>query len=229
MKKPEDKLQQLVQRLQTTCGENLVSVVLYGSAAREDFNEQYSDVNLLLVVRELGASALHAIAPIIAWWTHEEKLRPPMIMTLQELQESADVFAIELLDIKTSHRTLAGEDVASHDRRPDEPASRGSGARVANHAVAAASTLAAGAGQNGRAACGAGKIDQQRGDAVPSCPDCAGGGHATRQAEAAGAGGRGLRLRRATDCVRFWSCATIPTSREACWSCIMRISRRLDG
>jgi hypothetical protein len=111
MKKPEDKLQQLVQRLQSACGENLVSVVLYGSAAREDFHEQYSDVNLLLVVRELGANALHTIAPTIAWWTHEEKLRPPMIMTRQELEESADVFAIELLDIKTMHRTLAGEDV----------------------------------------------------------------------------------------------------------------------
>ncbi len=111
MKKPEDKLQQLVQRLQTSCGDNLVSVVLYGSAAREDFHEQYSDVNLLLVLRELGAAALHTLAPVITWWTHEEKLRPPMIMTHQELQESADVFAIELLDIKLSHRTLAGEDV----------------------------------------------------------------------------------------------------------------------
>ena len=111
MKKPEDKLQQLVQRLQTACGENLVSVVLYGSAAREDFHEQYSDVNLLLVLSELGANALHALTPVITWWTHEEKLHPPMIMTRQELQESADVFAIELLDIKTTHRTLAGEDV----------------------------------------------------------------------------------------------------------------------
>ncbi len=111
MKKPEDKLQQLVQRLQTACGENLVSVVLYGSAAREDFHEQYSDVNLLLVLNDLGPSALQAITPVITWWTHEERLHPPMIMTRQELQESADVFAIELLDIKMVHRTLAGEDV----------------------------------------------------------------------------------------------------------------------
>jgi hypothetical protein len=111
MKKPEDKLQQLVQRLQTACGENLVSVVLYGSAAREDFHEQYSDVNLLLVVQKLNASAMQALTPVITWWTHEEKLHPPMIMTRQELQESADVFAIELLDIKMTHRTLAGDDV----------------------------------------------------------------------------------------------------------------------
>lgn len=111
MKKPEDKLQQLVQRLQTACGDNLVSVVLYGSAAREDFHEQYSDVNLLVVVQQLNASAMQAISPVFTWWTHEEKLHPPMIMTRQELQESADVFAIELLDIKMTHRTLAGEDV----------------------------------------------------------------------------------------------------------------------
>ena len=61
MKKPEDKLQELVQRLQTACGDNLVSVVLYGSAAREDFHEQYSDVNLLVVLQELGASACTAL------------------------------------------------------------------------------------------------------------------------------------------------------------------------
>ena len=113
MKKPDEKLEELVRRLQTACGNNLVSLVLYGSAAREDFHEQYSDVNLLVVLRELGPGALRAIAPVIRWWSHEEKLRPPMIMTHQELGESADVFAIELLDIKHAHRTLAGEDVVN--------------------------------------------------------------------------------------------------------------------
>jgi hypothetical protein len=113
MKKHEDKLQELVQRLQAACGDNLVSVLLYGSAAREDFHEHYSDLNLLLVMRHLGPSEMKALAPVIVWWTHEKKLRPPMIMTLQELQESADVFAIEVLDIKTTHRALAGEDVVA--------------------------------------------------------------------------------------------------------------------
>jgi len=113
MKKPDDKLQELIQRLRAACGDNLVSAVLYGSAAREDFHEQYSDVNLLLVLRELGAPAMHAITPVLGWWSHQEKLRPPMVMTLQELNESADVFAIELFDIKREHRTLAGEDVVS--------------------------------------------------------------------------------------------------------------------
>ena len=33
--KPDDNLQQLVSRLEYSCGDDLTSVVLYGSAARE--------------------------------------------------------------------------------------------------------------------------------------------------------------------------------------------------
>src|ERR1022692_2088991 len=97
MKKPESKLQELVTRLQQACGENLVSIVLYGSAAREDFHEEFSDVNVLVVLLHLEPSSFAAISAVLHWWSHEEKLRPPMIMTLDELRESADVFAIDLL------------------------------------------------------------------------------------------------------------------------------------
>src|ERR1019366_1789625 len=113
MKKPESKLQELVTRLQQACGENLVSIVLYGSAAREDFHEEFSDVNVLVVLQHLEQSSFAAISGVLHWWSHEEKLRPPMIMTLEELRESADVFAIELLDIQRSHKTLFGQDVVT--------------------------------------------------------------------------------------------------------------------
>jgi hypothetical protein len=46
------------------------------------------------------------------WWV--KKGHPaPLFFTLYELQHSADVFAIELLDIKAAHRILHGEDVIS--------------------------------------------------------------------------------------------------------------------
>ena len=47
MKKPAGKLQELVNQLQEACGANLVSVVLYGSAAREDFTPA-SDLDFLV-------------------------------------------------------------------------------------------------------------------------------------------------------------------------------------
>src|SRR3974377_2511397 len=111
--KPDDKLQKLVDRLHFACGDELVSVVLYGSAAREDFHEQYSDVNLLVVLRQMKPGIYPGLAGALKWWSHEEKLRPPIIMTHEELRESADVFAIEMLDIQASHKTLYGEDVVS--------------------------------------------------------------------------------------------------------------------
>ncbi len=113
MKKPEGKLQELVTRLQEACGNDLVSVVLFGSAAREDFHEEFSDVNVLVALQQLQPESFAAISQVLRWWSQEEKLRPPLIMTVEELRESADVFAIEFLDIKSSHKTLFGQDVAA--------------------------------------------------------------------------------------------------------------------
>src|SRR5271166_6767179 len=113
VKKPEDKLQELVSRIHYASGDNLVSVVLYGSAARDDYHEQYSDVNVMVVLRHMKPSVFPALTGVLTWWSQEEKLRPPTIMTLEELRESADVFAIEMLDIQAAHKTLYGDDVVS--------------------------------------------------------------------------------------------------------------------
>ena len=113
MKKPDDKLQDLVTRLQRACGNNLLSVVVYGSAAREDFHETFSDVNTLILLQQLPPESFAPLSEVLRWWSRDEKLRPPLVMTLEELRESADVFAIELLDIKRSHRTLFGEDLVT--------------------------------------------------------------------------------------------------------------------
>ena len=111
--KPDDKLQQLVGRLHYACGDDLVSVILYGSAARDDFHEHYSDVNVMIVLRHMQPSIYPGLASVLHWWSVDEKLRPPTIMKLEELRESSDVFAIEMLDIQSSHKTLFGEDVVS--------------------------------------------------------------------------------------------------------------------
>lgn len=113
MKKPEGKLQELVTRLQQACDNQLASVVVYGSAAREDFHETFSDVNSLILLRQLPPESFTPLSEVLRWWSRDEKLRPPLVMTVEELRESADVFAIELLDIKRSHRTLFGEDLVA--------------------------------------------------------------------------------------------------------------------
>ncbi len=106
----EEDLKELVKRLKDAAGSNLLSAVLYGSAAAEDFHEGHSDLNVLCVVQTLGRSDLEKLHSPAAWWA--KKRHPaPLFLTLKELDHSADLFAIELLDIKAARQMLCGEDV----------------------------------------------------------------------------------------------------------------------
>jgi hypothetical protein len=54
---------------------------------------------------------LTKLAPVVSWWTRKKAQRPPLFVTAEELRNSADVFAIEMLDMKARHRVLAGRDL----------------------------------------------------------------------------------------------------------------------
>ena len=103
---PED----LVQKLQQTLGSGLRSVVLYGSAAAGDYVGKRSDYNILVVVNTLGVKELTALSKPSAAWRRSGN-PAPLFFTLDRLKKSVDVFPIEVLDIKESHRILFGEDV----------------------------------------------------------------------------------------------------------------------
>jgi hypothetical protein len=104
----EKDLTDLVGRLKQAAGENLGAVVLYGSAADHDFRE-HSDLNVLCLLRRLEGADLETLRPVGLWWWHKGH-PPPLLFTLTELRNSADVFAIELLDMKARHRMLEGAD-----------------------------------------------------------------------------------------------------------------------
>lgn len=107
----EELLQQFVTLARNSVGDNLESVVLYGSTVRGDAQAPYSDVNLLCVVRSAGRQALEKMAALVNWWTHGQGQRSPLIFTADELRRSADVFAIELLDMQRAHRVLYGAEI----------------------------------------------------------------------------------------------------------------------
>ena len=105
----EKDLNELVKRLKEAAGGNLSAVVLYGSAADHEFHEGHSDLNILCLLNRLDGADLANLRPVGLWWWR--KGHPtPLVFTLEELRHSADVFAIELLDIKQHHHMLLGED-----------------------------------------------------------------------------------------------------------------------
>ncbi len=108
----EKDLRELVQRLSEVAGDNLVAAVLYGSAADHEFHEGHSDLNVLGLVQHSTGAELARLQPVCQWWL--QKGHPaPLIFTLRELRDSADVFAIELLDMKQRHVMLLGDDFLS--------------------------------------------------------------------------------------------------------------------
>lgn len=100
-------LDDLVKQLQNVYGGDLVTVVLYGSAAAGEHIPKRSDYNVLVIVRELGMSRLDAEAAVARSWA-EAGSPPPMTLTEAEWRSSADIFPMEYADILERHKVLAG-------------------------------------------------------------------------------------------------------------------------
>jgi hypothetical protein len=105
----EAKLKELVERVKTVAADNVKTLVLFGSGAAGEYSAGHSDLNILCIVERAGSAELEALHPVAEWWARAGN-PPPLVFTMDELRRSADVFAVELLDMKQRHRILLGED-----------------------------------------------------------------------------------------------------------------------
>ena len=114
----QDKLiNEFVSHMKQAVGENLQSVVLYGSAASGEFDAEFSNVNMLCIVRQTAFAELQKLSPAVEWWARQ-KQSAPLVLTREELERSADVFSIEWLDMQQNHRLLFGDDPVAGLRIP---------------------------------------------------------------------------------------------------------------
>ena len=112
------KLTELVKRLKEFAATNLECVILFGSAARGDFREGHSDLNVVCILRSLSVEELGRLANVVKWWCVDQKEPAPLFFTHEELRQAADVFAIEILDMKQGRRVLYGEDLVANIEVP---------------------------------------------------------------------------------------------------------------
>src|SRR5947209_6677028 len=106
----EQILSELVEKLQKAHRETLVSVILYGSAVSESTRDDYSDYNVLCVLKQVTTTELAYSEPVFRWW-REMKNPSPLLLSEAELSHSTDCFSIEFHDIKARHRVLLGPDL----------------------------------------------------------------------------------------------------------------------
>jgi hypothetical protein len=113
-----ESLNGLVDDLRATHGDNLASVVLYGSAAAGDHIELRSDYNLLIALNRITPEDLRqAQAPMREWQRLGHPL--PVYFTVEELSDAADVFPIEFHQMANARIVLYGHDPFEFARLSD--------------------------------------------------------------------------------------------------------------
>lgn len=108
-KTPEQIAQDLVSSMRDALGDRIECAILYGSAARNEYVPAVSDVNVMLLLDDIDTAMLSTAAPVASRWIREGHT-PPLILERRQWQRAADVFAIELADMKDAHRALYGAD-----------------------------------------------------------------------------------------------------------------------
>lgn len=100
-------LARFVSELEAAHGENLLSVTLYGSTARDETDTAKHDV--LIVLRRIQLDDLRqAIEPVRNWTRSGQPM--PVYFSSDELERAADVFPIEFLQMEQARRVLHGTD-----------------------------------------------------------------------------------------------------------------------
>jgi len=100
-------LARLVSDLEAAHGENLLSVTLYGSTARDDTDAAKHDV--LIVLERIRLDDLRQASEAVRNWTRGGQPMP-VYFSREELERGADVFPIEFLQMEQARKVLHGTD-----------------------------------------------------------------------------------------------------------------------
>ena len=102
-------LDTLIENLRAAHGDNLASIVLYGSVAAGDHVEQHSDHNLLIALKRIASEDLRLAQNAMRDWLKSGQ-PTPVYFTVEELSRAVDVFPIEFLQMEKARKVLYGRD-----------------------------------------------------------------------------------------------------------------------
>jgi hypothetical protein len=102
-------LEWFVEEAKSAFGDNLKSILLYGSKASRQGGGAKSDHNVLILLDEVSARDLKKLAKPVRKWVAEGN-PAPMIFSELMFSGSSDVFPVEFLDMQMNRKVLFGND-----------------------------------------------------------------------------------------------------------------------
>ncbi|MFA4981559.1 MAG: hypothetical protein WC592_03715 [Candidatus Omnitrophota bacterium] len=102
-------LEDFVGKMKSIYKEELVSVILYGSAASGEYAGKYSNINVLVVLYDTGLKNLSMAADVVG--SRKYRDLSALFFTPDYIKTSSDVFPLEFMDMKENHAVLYGSDV----------------------------------------------------------------------------------------------------------------------
>jgi len=109
-KQPEEIFETFTTDFKGIFGEDLMSILLFGSAAGGDYRPGRSDLNFLIVLTDDGIERLDKAFGAVGRW-RKRKVAVPLFVTETYVQGSLDVFPIEYLDMQRRHICVYGRDI----------------------------------------------------------------------------------------------------------------------
>ena len=112
-KDPKEIFPEITAHYKGAFGEDLISIILYGSAAGQDYRPGKSDINFMVVLSEKGVDRISDAFKIVTKW-RKKNVAVPLLLTEEYLKDSLDTFPIEFLEMKTAYKVIHGEDLLAH-------------------------------------------------------------------------------------------------------------------
>lgn len=107
---PKEIFQDFTDDCKGLFGDDLVSIILYGSATGKNYRPGKSDINFMIVLSEEGIDHLDMAFKHVEKW-RKRKVAVPLFLTETYIRTSTDVFPIEYLNFQRNHVTVYGKDL----------------------------------------------------------------------------------------------------------------------
>lgn len=110
IKDPKEIFSDITSSFKTIYGDDLLSLILYGSGAGSDYRPGTSDLNFLVVLSERAIDSLSRAVDVVARW-RKKNVATPLFMTRSYITTSLDSYPLEFMNMKRLYRVVYGEDV----------------------------------------------------------------------------------------------------------------------